>query len=108
MLVFLLSGKEAKYLAAGNSLSFNNHLLWETVKEIQGNDLGYGNIVEDFSLITKDGQSAGLLSKLKKYDRVSTTERILVNKNELIIKVCLRYSLALWEIQRYQRWVVWD
>ena len=49
MLVFLLSSKEAKYLVAGNSLSFNNHFLQEIVKRIQGNDLGYGNIVEDFS-----------------------------------------------------------
>ena len=47
MLVSLL---EAKYLAAGNSLSFNNHHLLETVNEIRGNDLGYGNIVKDWTI----------------------------------------------------------
>ena len=50
MLVFLQLSKEAKYLVAGNSLSFNNHLSQETVKEIQGNDLGYGNIVKDWTI----------------------------------------------------------
>jgi hypothetical protein len=50
MLVALQLSKEAKCLVAGNSLSFNNHLLQETLKEIQGNDLGYGNIVKDWTI----------------------------------------------------------
>ena len=76
MLVFLLSSKEAKYLVAGNSLSFNNHFLQEIVKRIQGNDLGYGNIVEDFSLITKDGQSADLLSKFIMIKNMTGSQRL--------------------------------
>ena len=50
MLVALQLSKEAKYLVAGNSSSFNNHLSQETLKEIQGNDLGYGNIVKDWAI----------------------------------------------------------
>jgi hypothetical protein len=50
MLVSLQLSKEAKYLVAGNPLSFNNHLSQKTVKEIQGNDLGYGNIVKDWAI----------------------------------------------------------
>lgn len=50
ILVSLLNCKEAKYLAAGNPLSFNNHHLQETINEIQGNDLEYGNIVKDWAI----------------------------------------------------------
>ena len=46
MLVNIQFSIFAKYLVAGKPLRFNNHLLQETVKEIQGNDLGYGNIVK--------------------------------------------------------------
>ena len=50
ILVSLLFSKEAKYLAAGIPLSFNNHHLQETVNEFQGNDLENGNIVKDWAI----------------------------------------------------------
>jgi hypothetical protein len=50
MLVALLTSKEAKYLVAGNPLSFNNHHLQETVNETRVNNPGYGNIVEDWAI----------------------------------------------------------
>ena len=50
MLVALQLSKEAKYLVAGNPLSFNNHHLQETINGTRVNNPGYGNIVEDWAI----------------------------------------------------------
>ena len=48
--MMLVSFVEAKYLVAGNPLSFNNHLSQETVKGTRVNNPGYGNIIEDWAI----------------------------------------------------------